>query len=588
MSAEKSPYLLQHAFNPVDWYAWGPEAFTRARSENKMIFLSIGYSTCHWCHVMERESFENEEVAALLNRDFISIKVDREERPDIDQIYMSAVQAMTRSGGWPLSVFLTPAGEPITGGTYFPPEDRWGKPGMKTILPRLADAWRKENKEMLDSGRQLAEILQPAPSAPEQADWEEVSQKLFRYFEMSFDETSGGFGGAPKFPRTHELSWLLQYWKKTKTPAALEMARKTLDFMSRGGIYDHLADGFHRYSVDDVWLVPHFEKMLYDQAMIARTYLEMFHVTQEKFYADMARDIFSYVLRDMTDSGGGFYSAEDADSEGEEGKFAVWRPEEIKKILGEADAKKFCDYYGVTDQGNFEHGASILHIKNETPSRREFKGMRDKLFEIRKKRVPPLKDDKILTAWNGLMISSLAYGARILQEPAYQKAAERAGKFILEKMTKNGRLLRRSRQGEAAIEAFQDDYACLALGFLDLHEVTRDSFWLEKAKWLTGEMIRLFWDKEQGGFFYTAEDAEKLVVRPKEFYDGAVPAGNSVALKVLLRFYFMTGEQAWRDYAEKLILANSAQALAHPAAFPYFLSAVEWLGGECKDGTCEI
>lgn len=595
LAAEKSPYLLQHAYNPVDWHAWGAESFARAKAENKLVFLSIGYSTCHWCHVMERESFENDEVAELLNRDFISIKVDREERPDIDHIYMSAVQVMTRSGGWPLSVFLTPAGEPITGGTYFPPEDRWGRPGMKTILPRLAQMWKTEGAQMTASGRELTALLEKNSEAGGTADWKEISEKCYRHFEASFDEVNGGFGGAPKFPRSHELSWLLRYWKKTKTPLALEMVRKTLDAMAKGGIYDHLAGGFHRYATDEAWLVPHFEKMLYDQAMISKTYLEMFQASRDPFYADVARDIFSYVLRDMTDAEGGFYSAEDADSEGEEGKFCVWRPEEIKAVLGEEGARLFCDFYGVTDEGNFEHNASILNQKenledfavtrklNPAELVRKFQECRVKLFKVRKKRVPPLKDDKVLTAWNGLMISSLAYGAQVLEEPLYQKAAERAGHFIVERMIVSGRLFRRYRLGETAIPAFQDDYACLAVGFLDLYETSLDLFWLEKAKWLLSEMVRLFWDAKNGGFFYTANDAEVLVVRPKEYYDGAVPSGNSAALLALLRFYRMSGENTWLEHAEKLLSVHSGPCSAHPAAFPFFLAAAEWVSGEVRE-----
>lgn len=595
LAAEKSPYLLQHAYNPVDWFAWGSEAFARAKAENKMVFLSIGYSTCHWCHVMERESFENEAVAELLNRDFISIKVDREERPDIDHVYMSAVQAMTRSGGWPLSVFLTPSGDPVTGGTYFPPQDKWGRPGMTTILPRIAQMWKSEGAQMAESGRELTAILEKTSESGGKAEWNVISEKCYRHFEASFDEANGGFGGAPKFPRSHELSWLLRYWKKTKNPAAFEMVRKTLDAMAKGGIYDHLAGGFHRYATDEAWLVPHFEKMLYDQAMISRTYLEMFQASRDPFYADVARDIFTYVLRDMTDAEGGFYSAEDADSEGEEGKFCVWRPEEIKNILGEEDARLFCDFYGVTDEGNFEHAASILNQKESPESFaaarginpdgliRKFQECRVKLFKARKKRVQPLKDDKILTAWNGLMISSFAYGARVLDEPLYLKAAQRAGRFILEKMTVNGRLFRRSRLGETAIAGFQDDYAFLALGFLDLYETSLDLFWLEKARWLLSEMVRLFWDKKNGGFFYTADDAEILVVRPKEYYDGAVPSGNSAGLLAVLRFYRMSGETLWNEYAEKLMSVHSGPCSAHPAAFPFFLAAADWASGAVRE-----
>lgn len=586
---EKSPYLLQHSRNPVDWYPWGSEAFGKAKQENKMIFLSIGYSTCHWCHVMEKESFENEDVAALMNRDFISIKVDREERPDIDHIYMTAVQAMTGTGGWPLSVFLTPEGKPVTGGTYFPPEDKWGRPGMKTILPRLAEAWKTDSKDMNAAGEQLAKLLEAAKSAQgPDPDWKAVLKKLYTHFENSFDENNGGFGSAPKFPRSHELSLLLRIWKKSSEAHALEMVRKTLDSMALGGIRDHLGGGFHRYSVDDKWLISHFEKMLYDQAILARTYLETYQATGEKFYADTAREIFEYVLRDMKSPDGGFYSAEDADSEGEEGKFYVWRPEEIDSVLGVLAGKLFRDFYGVTEGGNFEHATSVLHIQETVEAfaaghqldpeklAKQLKHSREKLFEHRKKRIHPYKDDKILSAWNGLMISALAYGARVLNEPAYLEAASAAADFILGKMTKNGRLLRRYREGEASIPAFQDDYACMAMGLLDLYEAGFEAKRLEQARTLLQDMIHLFEDPENGGFFYTAADAETLIVRTKEYYDGATPSGNSVAAFALLKYSRMTGAPEFEEKARQAIASNAHGAEEHPAAFPFYLTAVDY------------
>ena len=596
LAKEKSPYLLQHAQNPVDWYPWSEEAFEKAKREGKMIFLSIGYSTCNWCHVMEHESFENREIAALLNRHFVSIKVDREERPDIDQIYMTAIQTMTGSGGWPLTAFLTPEGKPVTGGTYFPPEDKWGRMGMKTLLPRLAQMWEEKRREMETAGEQLAGILQsqPSPSSPMILS-EEIFTVAHGQFAASFDPEHGGFGKAPKFPRPHDLSFLLRYWKRTSGARELEMVKTTLNQMAHGGIYDHLGGGFHRYSTDEAWLVPHFEKMLYDQALLARTYLEAYQAARIPEYADVARDIFNYVQRDMTAPEGGFYSAEDADSEGEEGKFYVWRPEEIQKILGEEDGKIFNEFYGITDAGNFEHGMSILHLTQRIPEFAAQKGIpveelkrklvegRRKLFESRRKRIPPHKDDKILTAWNGLMISALALGAQILDEPSYSASAGRAADFILTSLQRGGRLWRRFRQGEAAVPAFQEDYAFFALGLLDLYQATFEIKWFEEAKRLTEDMIRFFWDEKAGGFFYTASDSEPLIARMKEYYDGAVPSGNSIAALLLLRLSHMTGGSSLRETAEKIFHSNAQALEKYPMAFPQFLIAVDFALGPARE-----
>lgn len=583
LAKEKSPYLLQHAHNPVNWYAWGPEPFERARKENKLIFLSIGYSTCHWCHVMERESFESHEIAAILNEHYVSIKVDREERPDIDHIYMSAVQALTGSGGWPLTAFLTPEGKPVTGGTYFPPEDRWGRAGMKTILPRLAKTWKDEEQSMRDAGAQLAGLLQQkAPGTEDALSFEKISETAYTQFKNTFDAVHGGFGQAPKFPRSHDLSFLLRMWKRYDRPEALHMVEKTLEAMARGGIYDHLGGGFSRYATDEKWLVPHFEKMLYDQSILALTYLEAYQATRKEFYAGIARDIFRYVLRDMTSPEGGFYSAEDADSEGEEGKFYVWRPEEISKILGAEGAKEFNSYYGVTDEGNFEHAASILSVLGkETP--KDVDAMRQKLFEVRKKRIPPYKDDKVLTAWNGMMISALAHGARVLNDPAYAVSAAKAAEFILKRLQKDGRLLRRWREGESAVAAFQDDYAFFALGLVDLYEATFEARWLEEAKRLTDQMIQLFWDEEGKGFFYTASDAEKLIARTKEYYDGAVPSGNSIAALLLLRLSRMTGNSGYETKAAETARSNGASLAQYPVAYPQMLIALDFAEGPSRE-----
>ena len=595
LASEKSPYLLQHAGNPVDWYPWGEEAFKKAKDENKLIFLSIGYSTCHWCHVMERESFENQEIADLLNKDFVSIKVDREERPDVDHIYMTVVQAMTGSGGWPLTVFLTPEAKPVTGGTYFPPEDRWGRAGMKSILPRILKLWQ-DNPDLADkASEQLNAVFEGRTRAAETDLTEEVFTKAFSQFSSNFDPLYGGFGNAPKFPRTHDLSFLLRYWKRTQDPHALEMVEKTLDEMARGGMYDQLGGGFHRYSTDAQWLVPHFEKMLYDQALLAQTYTEAYQATRKEKYADVVADIFRYLFRDMVGAEGGFYSAEDADSEGEEGKFFVWRPEEITQVLGEETGKLFNEYYGVTDKGNFEHATSILHIQQPLEAfaqardlkidelSQKFKEAREKLFQVRKKRIHPYKDDKILTSWNGLMISALAGASRVFKDDAYATRAERSAEFILKKMTQKGRLLRRYRQGDSAILGFHDDYAFFALGLLDLYQATFNVRWLEEAMRLNQEMIRLFWDEEKGGFFFTASDSEKLITRPKEYYDGAIPSGNSVAALLMSQLSRMTGDSELEGKVEKLIQSNGVSFMQHPMAYPQLAIAFDFVLGPSRE-----
>ncbi len=596
--AEKSPYLLQHAYNPVDWHPWGAEAFQKAKSEGKLVFLSIGYSTCHWCHVMERESFEDEQVAALLNQHFVPVKVDREERPDIDHIYMTAVQALTGSGGWPLSVFLTPEGKPVTGGTYFPPEDRWGRPGMKTLLPRLAKLWSESRPEMEKAGEDLTGLLQeksPGPAGQDLPSAEGLIAKAYQHFEQSFDPKHGGFGGAPKFPRSHEISLLLRYWKRTGEPRALEMAEFTLKSMALGGIYDHLGGGLHRYSTDERWLVPHFEKMLYDQAIIARTYIEAYQATGAEFYAGVARDILGYVLGEMTSSEGGFYSAEDADSEGEEGIFYVWRPEEVTRELGPHDGKIFNEFYGVDEAGNFESGASILHVTQSLEDFARSRGLtpesvkkilteaRPKLFKVRGKRIRPFKDDKILTAWNGLMITALAKASAALGDAAYAEAARKAAGFVLERMSHEGILLRRFRTGESAIPGFLEDYAMFASGLLDLYEATFEIRWIEEASRLCGRMIELFWDEQNGGFFSTPRGAETLIVRPKEYYDGAVPSGNSAAANLLLKLSRMAARPDYEKYAAKIFASNAAALSRHPVAHTEFLSTLDFAAGPGRE-----
>ncbi|BCU80954.1 thioredoxin domain-containing protein [Polycladomyces abyssicola] len=594
---EKSPYLLQHAYNPVDWYPWGEEAFEKAKREDKPIFLSIGYSTCHWCHVMERESFEDPEVAEVLNRDFVSIKVDREERPDVDHIYMTVCQAITGHGGWPLTIIMTPDKKPFFAGTYFPKESRYGRRGLMEILQRIAVVWKQDRSNMLRAGDKITELLEKNLDPVAEGELTaEVLDRAFEQFRSQFDPRWGGFGDAPKFPRPHDFLFLLRYWKRTGNQHALEMVERTLTMMHRGGIYDHLGYGFARYSVDERWLVPHFEKMLYDNALLALAYLEAYQATGKEIYAQVAREIFTYVLRDMTDPEGGFYSAEDADSEGEEGKFYVWTPEEIQDVLGEADGELFVECYGVTPEGNFE-GKNILNLLDvswETIATR--KGMtlhelerkmseaREKLFEVREKRVHPHKDDKVLTSWNGLMIAALARGGRVLGDERYTAAAEKAVSFIWRYLRReDGRLLARYRDGEAAYLAYVDDYAYLAWGLLELYEAGFDVSHLEKAIELTHQMLDLFADEEKGGLFFYGRDAEQLLTRPKEVYDGALPSGNSVAACNLIRLARMTGDPEWESQAERQLRAFGETVKHSPIAHSFFLTAAQWALGPTKE-----
>ncbi len=588
---EKSPYLLQHAENPVDWYPWGEEAFERAKKENKPIFLSIGYSTCHWCHVMEHESFENEEIAKIMNENFIPIKVDREERPDLDNVYMSAVMATTGSGGWPLSVFLTPEGKPFLGGTYFPPDDRFGRPGFKRVLEEISSLWKDRREELIRQGEQMTELIRQNLSATQPGGlYEEVLDKAFRSFDSSFDEVHGGFGRAPKFPSPHNLSFLLRYAVRAEERRAVDMVVKTLDAMARGGMHDHLGGGFHRYSTDEEWFVPHFEKMLYDQALLARAYLEAYQVTKEPRHAEMAREIFTYVVRDLRDRGGAFYSAEDADSEGYEGKYYLWTPGEIKEVLGEEIAGLVCRYYDVREGGNFpiqgghfEHGKSILRTRAEEELVRIIQEAREKLFQAREKRVRPHRDDKVLTDWNGLMISALSLGARVLDDPRYAKAAEEAASFILEKVQKNGRLLRRYREGEAAIPGYLSDYAFFSCSLLDLYEATFEVRWLREARRLAQDMIELFWDQTRRGFRFSGADGEQLIAETIEVYDGAIPSGNSVAALALLRLGQMTDAKEFQAHAEEFFQSFGGQINQHPTAYSQLLIAYDFALGPRRE-----
>jgi uncharacterized protein YyaL (SSP411 family) len=596
LASEKSPYLLQHAHNPVDWYPWGAPAFETARREQKPIFLSIGYSTCHWCHVMERESFESEEIAEVLNRYFVPIKVDREERPDVDRIYMTFVQATTGSGGWPMSVFLTPDLKPFFGGTYFPPDNRYGRPGFKAILEYLAKSWALERDKILQSSAEVIGQLNQAAGAgaglPHALD-AGILDTAYQYFRRTFDRKYGGFGDAPKFPRPVALHFLLRYYARTGNAEALDMTLATLRAMAEGGMHDQLGGGFHRYSVDERWFVPHFEKMLYDQAQLAISYLEAFQISKDEYFADVARDIFDYTLRDMVSPEGGFYSAEDADSavdaakpnDKSEGAFYIWSRQEIDAVLG-PEASLFASRYGVEASGNVRNdphneftGKNILYVARSSEDNLD--QARARLLEERSRRPRPHLDDKILTAWNGLMISAFAKGAQALDEPRYLDAADRAAEFILSRMydAKTGTLLRRYRDGDAAIAGFLDDYAFFAQALLDLYETDFRFERIEVAMRLADMMIERFEDPVHGAFFSSAEGDESLVLRMKDDYDGAEPSGNSVALAVLLKLAQISDEPRYREAAERTLKGLSGRISGQPVAVPQMLAALDtWLG----------
>ena len=593
LALEKSPYLLQHAHNPVDWYPWGDEAFEKAQREDKPMFLSVGYSTCHWCHVMERESFESDEIARVLNEHFVSIKVDREERPDVDRMYMLFVQASTGSGGWPMSVWLTPQRKPFFGGTYFPPDNRYGRPGFKAVLEQLAKAWRQDRARIEDSGDKVIEQLREYASLGARSDGagREVLDRAFQGFRRMFDARLGGFGRAPKFPRPSIHNFLVRYYAETKQEEALEMVLTTLREMVKGGMNDQIGGGFHRYSVDERWFVPHFEKMLYDQAQLAVSYLEAFQITRDGQYAAAARDIFTYLLRDMTDPGGGFYSAEDADSatdparlhEKSEGAFYIWRKLEIEEALGPRVAEMFCYRYGVEAGGNVEEdphgefrGANILyqaHAVEDTAARAELQQAAAKLLEIRSRRPRPLRDDKVLSAWNGMMISAFAKGSQILNEPRYAEGARAAADFLRRHLWDDQRqiLLRRHRGGESAIDGFLDDYAFCGLGLLDLYEATFDARDFKWAVRLAERAIELFADTENGGFFSTTDDGGLL--RLKDDYDGAEPSGNSGMAMLLLRLARMTDRADFRAAAEHTLRAFASRMEEAGTGVPQMLVA---------------
>lgn len=582
LAQEKSPYLLQHQYNPVDWYPWGDEAFTKAKAEDKPIFLSIGYSTCHWCHVMERESFEDEEVAKVLNDNYISIKVDREERPDLDHLYMNFCQVLTGQGGWPLTIIMTTEKKPFFAGTYFPKHSRGGLAGLVELLTKLAALWEKEREKLINSGDELTAFVIKESlefSAGELAN--EVIDEVFQKLKQYYDPEYGGFGHAPKFPTPHQLTYLLRYYAVKGEHQALEMVEKTLEQMYKGGIFDHIGYGFSRYSTDRQWLVPHFEKMLYDNALLAITYLEAYQVTPKPVYREIAEKIFTYVLREMTAPEGAFYSAEDADSEGVEGKFYVWTPEEIIAILGKEGGEKFCQVYDITKQGNFE-GASIPNLLNSKfadleKQETEFREARAQLYQERSKRVHPFKDDKILTAWNGLMIAALAMGARIIEKEIkvqYLATAQKALEFIFAKLiSPEGRLLARYRHGEAAHLAYLDDYAFLVWALLEMYASTYRPEYLLKAIALNKEMLALFWDEKHKCLYMTSKDSEEILVRPKEIYDGALPAGNSVAALNVLKLAHLTGEYELEKIAQELFYSCGEEINANPMGYTYLLQA---------------
>ncbi len=600
--SEKSPYLIQHAKNPVDWYPWCDEAFEKAHANHKPIFLSIGYAACHWCHVMEKESFEDEEAAKYLNDAFICIKVDREERPDIDSVYMAACQMLTGRGGWPLTVLLTPDKKPFFATTYIPKTSRFGRPGLIDICKQVKSLWEKDRDKISDSAAQISVHLSKAFDfqwTGENLD-KSVLKSAYEELESCFDEEYSGFGSTPKFPTPHRIIFLLRYYYRTGDEKAMIMVQKTLKAMRLGGIWDHVGFGFHRYSTDKLWLLPHFEKMLYDQALLAMANLEAYQITKDPFYAKTTDEIFTYVLRDMTSDAGGFFSAEDADSEGEEGKFYLWTTQEFNATLGDERGKLWQRFMNLNSQGNFadeatgqKTGTNILHLTRsfsewaeklemeETDLADRWEKTREILFHIRKKRVPPLKDDKILTDWNGLMIAALAIGSRILGNYSYIEAAKKAAAFIHRRLTdETGALLHRFRDEESGIQANANDYAFFILGLLELYRATFEPEYIHRAIDFQQQMMENFWDYENGGFYLTSKTAEQLPTRPKELYDGAIPSSNSVAFSNLLILSRLTGDTRWEQHADEMVSAFAGSIKKQLSAFSYFLCGLEFALGK--------
>jgi uncharacterized protein len=590
LASETSPYLLQHAHNPVDWYPWGPEAFERARRDDKPVLLSVGYSACHWCHVMERESFENDEIAALMNRLFVSIKVDREERPDVDQIYMQAVQSMTGRGGWPMTVFLTPDGVPFYGGTYFPPVDRHGMPAFPRLLQSIADAYHSRRGEVLEAGRQLVESMGQSGRLSGAASLlsRDVLVQAYLGLSAEYDERDGGLGQAPKFPQPMTWEAVLRIGRRSGDARALAMLRHTLTRMARGGIYDQLGGGFHRYSVDGQWLVPHFEKMLYDNAQLASLYLHGWLATGDPEYRRIAEETLDYVRREMTHPAGGFYSAQDADSEGVEGKFFVWSPQEIEAALGDPGlARVALAYWGVADGPNFE-GHSILFVPREPADVAASLGMTESaladavararviLHGVREKRVHPGLDDKVLASWNGLMLAAFAEAAAVLGRTDYLATAVRNAEFLTSQMCRDGRLLRSWKDGHARITGYLEDYSMVGAGLLTLYEATFDRRWLDESRRLAEEALRLFWSPDREAFFDTGHDQESLVVRPRNIFDNAVPSGTSVAIDWLLRLAVVLGEERYEALALRALRPMADLMQRYPSGFGRYLSALDF------------
>lgn len=596
LSTEKSPYLLQHADNPVNWYPWGEEAFEQAKLQDKPVFLSVGYATCHWCHVMAHESFEDDTVAAMMNEAFINIKVDREERPDIDNTYMTVCQMLTGSGGWPLTIIMTPEKKPFYAATYLPKSGRYGRPGMQELIPWIKGIWEDERQKIYDSAQEITSAFQKSTTLkPGKHLSENIFQRAFEQFRQTYDSENGGFGSAPKFPSAHNLMFLLRYWKLSGEEGALDMVTTTLAKMRRGGLFDQVGLGFHRYSTDSEWLLPHFEKMLYDQAMLAMAYTEAWQCTHKPLFKKTAEEILDYVFRDLQDAKGAFYSAEDADSEGEEGKFYVWSIEEVRKLLPANQAELAIEIFNMSEEGNYRDessrqpvGKNILHFTKPLEVLAKERGMkpqklqdllteiRSTLFKARENRPRPLLDDKILTDWNGLMIGALAKAGKAFQKDSLLREAERALSFINEELRQHDGLLHRFRDGEAAIPAHTDDYAYLIFGLTELYEATLKTEYLKQAVELNEIFLNNFWDDENGGFWFTSSDSEKLLGRKKEMYDGALPSGNSIAALNLVRLSRMTGRTTWEEHTDAIFKVSAKQVEKAPTGFSQLLQAFQF------------
>ena len=586
---ESSPYLRQHAYNPVNWFPWGKEALDLARRENRPILLSIGYSACHWCHVMERESFEDEAIAGIMNDHFVNIKVDREERPDLDDIYMTAVQAISGSGGWPMTVFLTPDLLPFFGGTYFPPEDRHGRPGFARVLETVARHFADNPKAVEEGAEKVMQVLREGErfSAAGEGDWQQAIEAAVEQLAAAYDDVNGGFGEEPKFPNSMALGLLLRHHRRGGEEAELGMVMHTLRKMALGGIYDQLGGGFHRYSVDARWLVPHFEKMLYDNALLATTYLEAYQYAGDTLFKRVVVETINYVLREMTGANGGFYATQDADSEGEEGLFFVWRPEEVTGVLGEEAGAWFNQYYGVSLAGNFE-GSNILHVQHEVEAvagglgigtdslRQVLEDGKRQLLAFRQRRITPHCDEKVIVAWNGMMISSMARAGQALAEDDFISGAKKAAQFILQELVVDGNLMHLFKDGRARFSAYQDDYGALVTALLDLYEITQSPSWLEAARRFSNQMIDLFWDDDEGGFFFAGGDSDDLILRTKNPLDGATPSGNSLAAGALLRLACIDDDAAMRQRVERIFARFHGMIQRAPTSCCMLLSALDY------------